>query len=143
MPMKVEPTGRIRTSPVKRAGKAGKAGNGGFTEHLDGSSGAAGAVTGAGPVRAVDALLAVQEVEDATGQDTNRRARQWGEDMLDNLERVRLDLLDGTLSPEKLRNLSKLVTERKESATDPRLTELLADIELRARVELAKYELRT
>ena len=143
MPMKVEPTGRIRTSPVKRAGKAGKTGNGGFTEHLDGSSGAAGAVTGGGPVRAVDALLAVQEVEDATGQDTNRRARQWGEDMLDNLERVRLDLLDGSLSPEKLRNLSKLVTERKESATDPRLTELLADIELRARVELAKYELRT
>ena len=141
--MKVEPTGRIRTSPVKRAGKAGKAGNGGFTEHLEGSSAASGAVTGAGPVRAVDALLAVQEVEDATGQDTNRRARQWGEDMLDNLERVRLDLLDGSLSLEKLRNLSKLVMERKESATDPRLTELLAEIELRARVELAKYELRT
>ena len=138
--MKVEPTGRIRTSPVKCAAKAGK---GGFTEHLDGSAAAPSAVTGSGPVQPVDALLAVQEVEDSTSQDANGRARRWGEDMLDNLERVRLDLLNGALSQEKPRSLSVLVTERKKTATDPRLAELLAEIELRARVELAKYEVRT
>ena len=139
--MKVEPTGRIRTSPVKRAATAGK---GGFTEHLDGSAAAPSAVTGSGPVQPVDdALLAVQEVEDSTSQDANGRARRWGEDMLDNLERVRLDLLNGALSQEKPRSLSVLVTERKKTATDPRLAELLAEIELRARVELAKYEVLT
>ena len=141
--MKVEPTGRIRTSPVKRAAKADKTGKGGFTEHLDSNTAAPGAVTGSGPAQPVDALLAVQEVEDSTGQDANRRARRWGEDMLDHLERVRLDLLNGALSHEKLRNLAVLVSERKETATDPRLVELLADIELRARVELAKYEARS
>lgn len=141
--MKVEPTGRIRTSPVKRAAKAGKTGKGGFTKHLDSSVAALGAVTGSGPVQPVDALIAVQEVEDATSQDANRRARRWGEDMLDNLERVRLDLLNGALSHEKLKGLAVLVSERKETATDPQLVELLAEIELRARVELAKYEARS
>lgn len=141
--MKVEPTGRIRSSPVKRAAKADKAGKGGFTEHLDGNAAAPGAVTGSGPVQPVDALLAVQEVEDSTSQDTNGRARRWGEDMLDNLERVRLDLLNGSLSYEKLKSLAVLVSDRKETATDPQLAELLAEIELRARVELAKYEART
>ena len=41
---------------------------------------------------------------------------------------------------DKLKQLALVARQQREEFTDPRLTEILNDIELRARVELAKYD---
>jgi len=89
----------------------------------------------------VDALLAIQEVEDSTTGGRNARGRQWGGEVLDRLEAIRLGLLAGGIPVSELRDIAALVSSQKESVSDPRLQEILDEIELRARVELAKYEL--
>ena len=97
-------------------------------------------VSGAAPAHAIDALLAIQEVDDATTGGGNARGRRWGEEVLDRLEAVRLGLLSGGIPISELRSISELVERQRENVTDAGLQALLDEIELRARVELAKYE---
>jgi len=98
-------------------------------------SGPAESVT---PVRSVDALLALQEVEDSTSNQA--RARQRAERLIDHLRGIQLDLLEGRMSRDRLEEIQETVQERRESSDDPRLDALLNDIETRAAVELAKYQ---
>ena len=91
---------------------------------------------------AVDAVLAIQTVGDSTSGAANARARQWGFDTLDRLEQIRTDLLLGAIPKERLISLAQMVSERRQHAEDPQLNELLDDIELRVRVEIAKFEPR-
>jgi hypothetical protein len=48
--------------------------------------------------------------------------------------------LTGVISRDKLRKLTQVVSARRGEVTDPRLKEVLDEIDLRAQVELAKYE---
>ena len=94
---------------------------------------------GAEPAAAADALLSLQEVPDAT----NGRSKglQHGADLLAILDQIRHGLLLGRIPPERLQKLSQFVQERQENTTDPRLSALLGEIELRAAVELAKFRM--
>ena len=83
-----------------------------------------------------DGLLALQEVPDAVAR--NARGRRRGEDLLDRLDELRLALLTGRLSPGRIHALSAMVAAQKEQVTDPGLSQILEEIELRAAVELAK-----
>jgi hypothetical protein len=141
--MKIDSSGRVRTSSPPAKGKTNKTESGaGFASHL-GSTGDPGSpVTSAAPTQTVDAVLAIQAVGDATSGAANARARQWGNDALDQLEQIRTDLLLGAIPKDRLVNLARMVSERREHAEDPQLNELLDDIELRVRVEIAKYEPR-
>ena len=97
---------------------------------------AAGAVAPATGVSAVTAVMAVQEVDpDGSGQG---QAMRRGQEMLDRLDELRLGLIEGRLAPDRIEALLKLVQERRETVQDPRLKEILDDIDLRAQVELAK-----
>jgi hypothetical protein len=58
--------------------------------------------------------------------------------MLDVLEDLRIGLLTGRISPQKLDRLSALISSDPGAAESPGLRRILGDIELRARVELAK-----
>lgn len=144
--MKIERTGTTRTAPTKRAERAGPATTGPFAQHLQEDAGVASAMGGAGlaaPVHGVDALLSLQEVGDSTSDRANARARRWGEDLLDKLELIRLGLLSGGIPRADMERIATMVGAQRERTTDPRLAEVLAEIELRARVELAKYAPRT
>lgn len=117
-----------------------RSGDAGFAERVGGrpASGAANAAAGLAPLTSLGSILTVQAVDDPlTGR---RRARQRGERLLDALEEVRLALIDGRLPATKLGALRQLVDEQRERADDPKLQEVLHDIELRAAVELAKLE---
>ncbi|MDD9916711.1 MAG: flagellar assembly protein FliX [Rhodospirillaceae bacterium] len=141
--MKIDSSGRVRPSSPQAKGKTNKAaGGGGFASHLDASAESASPVTSAAPTQTVDAVLAIQTVGDATSGGANARARQWGFDTLDELERIRTDLLLGGIPKDRLINLAQMVSARRQRADDPSLNELLDDIELRVRVEIAKYEPR-
>lgn len=140
--MKVGGAGRAQgPAGASRAGKP--RGRGGERFRIDGA-GPADAAQATGPVAAaapVDALIALQEVDSAT--DGNRKAVVRAEAMLDVLDDIKLSLLVGGVPKQKLDQLLKLVEQRRDSKTsfqDPRLAQVLDEIELRARVELAKYE---
>lgn len=141
--MKIDSSGRVRPSSPQSKGKATKTVSGaGFASHLRSTGDSSSPVTSAAPTQTVDAVLAIQTVGDATSDAANARARQWGNDTLDQLEQIRTDLLLGAIPKERLINLAQMVSERRQHAEDPRLNELLDDIELRVRVEIAKYEPR-
>jgi hypothetical protein len=134
---KIEGTGPVRTpQQVKRAVKTGAAGGTNFAKQLDETSEAGGsqAVGGTNPVSGV---LGVQEIDDALAQASRGKLRAI--DILDRLDNLRIELLTGAISREKLMQLSQVVSARRAQITDPKLAEVLDEIDLRAQVELAKH----
>jgi hypothetical protein len=83
----------------------------------------------------LQSLIALQSFEDPT--ERRRKAVKRGFDLLDVLEGVKMDLLVGKVSPDRLENLVVMLGHRVETG-DPQLDALMEDIELRAKVELAK-----
>jgi hypothetical protein len=81
-------------------------------------------------------LIAVQEVSAYAGGRT--AARQRGEEMLDKLDELRLGLLAGGLPAATVERLADLAAAERGDVNDPRLAEILDEIEVRAAVELAK-----
>jgi hypothetical protein len=81
-------------------------------------------------------LLAVQEQGDQ--QERRRKQARRGHDLLDGLDRLKAALLAGRVLPSELERLRATLTQQREATDDPRLDEVLAHIELRAAVELAK-----
>ncbi|MBO6755865.1 MAG: flagellar assembly protein FliX [Roseibium sp.] len=96
---------------------------------------AAGPVSGGTAIHGMDALLALQEVQDR-GNQLSAAARH-GHALLDGLEALRADLLGGRVPEDKLEALAKAVEEQAESG-DLQVDEVLREIELRVKVELAK-----
>jgi hypothetical protein len=135
---KIEGPGSIRSAqPIKRtSGKSGASGGASFAKQLDETS-EAGAAHGVSGTGAVSGVLGVQEVDDALAHASRGKLR--AQDILDRLEDLRLQLLTGGLSREKLVQLARIVNVRRAQVTDPRLAEILDEIDLRAQVELAKY----
>ena len=138
--MKIERTTSVGSSPIKRGERSQNSGSGKFAKEVAGQESTVDPVSGAAPAHAIDALLAIQEVDDATAGGGNARGRQWGGEVLDRLEAVRLGLLSGGIPISELRSIADLVERQRENVTDAGLQALLDEIELRARVELAKYE---
>ncbi len=91
---------------------------------------------GTSAVDVLDGVLAIQEVADK-GEE-RRNARAHGEDVLQGLEQIRLGLLAGRIPVHQLNELVRVARGHRPEFTDPRLGEILDEIELRAAVELAK-----
>ncbi|MBK8083825.1 MAG: flagellar assembly protein FliX [Devosia sp.] len=83
----------------------------------------------------IGALLALQSVEDPLLK--RRRLVRRGNQLIDALEDLRADLLLGRISEGRLNQLMAVLSQARERA-EPGLDVLIDDIELRARVELAK-----
>ena len=88
------------------------------------------------PTTGIDVLLALQSVEDP--RLVKRKAVRRGRSLLSALDDVRVDLLLGQVSRERLDQLLASLSEVRERS-DPELDSLVDDIELRVRVELAKF----
>lgn len=137
--MKVGAGRQIGQTTGKRAGSARSAGSGFVVGGGEGARGIAG-LNAASSLAAVDSLLALQEaggLEDATS--SPRRAMARGEQMLDILDDIKLSLLAGQVPETKLTRLLKVVEAQQAQVRDPALGDILDHIELRARVELAKF----
>ena len=93
-------------------------------------------VVEAQPLATLDTLVTLQEVPDRN--QARKRAVKRASDMLDALEGIRLDLLAGIVPAPRLAALLRLVRHQRDQIEDPRLAHVLDEIELRARVELAK-----
>ncbi len=135
----VKITGPYSVGSRAPAGRKKSAGAGGtrFKDSLSASeTESAASPKGAAPVNAMDGLLAIQEVPDAT--DGRSRGLAHGRDLLDGLEDIRRGFLMGSIPVARLKRIAEQVRRRKSIAIDPELSALLDDIELRALVELAK-----
>jgi len=103
------------------------------------ASGALAAPRAAVPATLTGAL-ALQEFGCEAPQD--RAARRRGYDLLAGLRALHRALLADGMGPEPLAHLATLATAVPEAA-DPRLREVVAELVLRARVELARHETRS
>ena len=84
----------------------------------------------------IDALLALQGVEDAT--ERRKRAVKRGNNALDVLDDLKIGLLTGSLTPATVQRLRSAAADLKTNSGDEGLDQVLAEIELRVEVELAK-----
>jgi len=132
--MKITGPGRVETPASRRAEKKG-GDKGAFVVKTGADDAAARGVSASHPLAAIDALIALQQVPEPTPR---QKAVKRGKDMLDLLDEIRIGLLEGGIPQPKLDQLVKVVSETKDQIEDPRLGEVLDEIELRARVELAK-----
>lgn len=136
--MKISDSSPIRSIALRRLRGGNGASSSEFANHLpEEQPAAATPLGGTGALGGVDALLSLQEVEDAaTGRSKGLRR---ADDLLDRLEEIQLGLLTGALSRENLQELARAVRQRRAEPGDARLNDILDQIELRAAVELAKY----
>ena len=136
---KIEGTGPLRASqPVRRLVKSGEAGGASFSKSLEETESAEGAAaSGVSSLGNVAGVFGLQEVDDALARAS--RGKMRAQDILDKLDEMRLDLLSGGMSREKLQRLAKTINTRRQDMDDPRLGEILDEIDLRAQVELAKF----
>ena len=63
---------------------------------------------------------------------------QYGDDLLNRLDDLRLAILDGVLSKDKLTELAHNLRQKRQNSDDPKLNEIIDEIELRVEVEVAK-----
>jgi len=128
-----------RTGGIQGTGTTRRTEGTGATFRLPEQEQASRSAVAGGPIGATDvaSLLALQSIPSQDPREKKRKAVRRGLDILDVLEGVRLDLLGGGVSPDRLERLVGLMGGR-EPTGDERLDALVADIDLRARVELAK-----
>ncbi|MEO1200404.1 MAG: flagellar assembly protein FliX [Pseudomonadota bacterium] len=135
------PNGTNGVGAGKRTRKSGP--SAAFEVDSDAGSGRASGVPGvsvAAGLGGVDAILALQAVEDPF--ERRRQAIRNGHDLLDALDDLKLAVLEGRLGSSTLGRLEMLLDQRAEIADDPGLVEVLDAIALRVQVELAKRSQR-
>ena len=84
----------------------------------------------------IDTLIALQSENEPAGR--RRRAVKRGRIALDVLDELKHGLLAGMLGPSTLLRLKSVATELKDASGEPGLDAVLAEIELRVEVEIAK-----
>src|SRR6476469_10758089 len=115
---------------------ARRSASGTFSLDSESSTRAATATAGMRNIGGIDALLARQGVEEPL--ERRRKAVKRGRSALDALDALKLGLLSGTLDTGALARLKSVTAALAEPSGDAVLDAVLAEIELRAQVELAK-----
>ena len=136
--------GASAAGPASKTAKTTKTSGSGFADSLaslDQAEETQG-VDAPAAVGGIAALLATQGVGDALDREARKRLVDYGNDLLDKLEELRHGLLMGSVPKDKLIAMAQMVRSRRDSTPDPRLSELLDEIELRVEVELAKLSSR-
>lgn len=127
------PNGANLSSPASTARRSSS------TAFSLGDMGTAAETRSAAPPRAtsgIDALLAMQGVEDST--ERRRRSVTRGRTALDVLDDLKIGLLAGSFDSTTVARLRTAAAELKTTSGDPGLDQVLSEIELRVEVELAK-----
>ncbi len=115
--------------------------SGSFTLPQDDAPATTGGTAGVRTLGSIDALLALQGVGAVESpEERRRRAVRRGHTALDLLDEMKIGLLSGRLDPATLLRLKTAAASLKDLSGDPRVDQVLAEIDLRVEVELAKVE---
>jgi hypothetical protein len=126
---------------IRKTGGAGEASFGDFLSEAEApeETSAPAAAFPVAEMTGVSPLLALQEVSEEEGR--RQHSLQQGRQSLDMLDALRRDMLMGASNPATLARLKHQAEQiRTHAAPDPRLQEIMNDIELRLAVEAAKLE---
>ena len=127
-------------STVRDAPAARRAGGGGFSL---GDSASGATRVGSGQLQAIsglDVLVALQGVEDKA--ERRKRAVRRGQSALDALDALKLGVLTGSLDQPALNRLKAAAADLTSETGEPGLDRVLAEIDLRVQVEIAKLSRR-
>jgi hypothetical protein len=136
--MEIKGTGRVNSTGVRRVGGGTSSPSSSFSISETADQPRAQTVAAPGTIASVESILTLQGMDDSTGG--RSKGVQYGEQLLDMLDEVRDGLLAGGIPRGTLNRLATAVSRRHEGFADPKLQNVLDEIELRARVELAKLE---
>jgi hypothetical protein len=127
-----------RTDYAAAAPAARRTAGGGFSVAEHDGAPATLATAPAPALTSLDALLELQGFDDP--RERRKRAVKRGRGALDALDALKIGVLSGSLDAAALGRLKTLAGELDETTGDARLDSILAEIGLRAAVELAKYQ---
>lgn len=126
------------TSGTKKSSGSKGASDADFSQYVKGGAEETQQASATQSIAQLDALLAVQEVEDPTQRAAKKRARLRADAILDKLETVRLKMLGGDLTVGHMIDVADVVATHRDKIDDPGLTAIMDEIDLRAQVEIAK-----
>ncbi|MBK6897085.1 MAG: flagellar assembly protein FliX [Alphaproteobacteria bacterium] len=135
--MKVEGPKKSQSTSQSRKSSASGADSVDFSQYIK-SGQEASSVSTARAITNVDSLLAVQAAEDPTERAARRRMQDRSDKIIDGLEKIRIAMLNGTLTVGHMIDIADIVASHREKIQDPKLTDIMDEIDLRAQVELAK-----
>jgi hypothetical protein len=130
------PNGTAMTAAAPAARRSTGSGFSVSQEAAPRSAASAGGPRSVGGIDALIALQGVQEVEDPLEQ--RKRAVKRGRAALDALDELKIGLLGGALSTATLGKLREAAAHLKLGSGQAELDAVLAEIELRVEVEIAK-----
>ena len=136
--MRVYATGAAALAAPAAGLRRGSAG--GFAVAEGEAAPAARSASGPRAVASLDALMALQAFEDPA--ERRRKAVKRGRTLLDAMDALKIGVLGGGLDASALARLRTLADAMGENSGDARLDAVLAEIDLRAAVELAKFSRR-
>lgn len=135
--MRVQATAK---SGVAATGAARRTAGSGFAVGNDNAPNKTSAAASAAALNSIDALLALQGVEDAV--ERRRRFAKRGVKALDMLDALKLEILEGHMDVATLSRLESMLGELTERSGESRLDDTLDAIGVRVAVELAKRQPR-
>lgn len=136
--MKVQGPGQAQnTTNTKKTSRVSK-GDAQFSDFVTSGASAPEAAQTTQSIGTVDTLLALQGAEDPAARSARKRMKQRAGIILNELEKIRIGMLTGTLTVGHMIDIADVIASHREKIGDPGLTEIMDEIDLRAQVELAK-----
>ncbi|MFI3241951.1 MAG: flagellar assembly protein FliX [Alphaproteobacteria bacterium] len=97
-------------------------------------------ITTTNSISLANAIFAAQTIDPEEEKERKRQAVKRGYSLIEKLETIREAILLNDFSKDKLIEISRYVKKVYETSQDEELNEIIAQIELRIEVELAKLE---
>jgi hypothetical protein len=142
--MKIEgPNQTGKAGQTKKSEKAKSAGGPAFSDMLGGADETSDVnhTSTAGAIARIDVLLAAQTADDPAERATRGRMRKRADHILRSLDKIRLGILTGNMTVGNVLDIADVVASHREKITDPQLSAILDEIDLRAQIEIAKMRL--
>ena len=136
--MKIE--GPKNAQGAAKSKKSGAADNGDvdFSSYVSSGPQETAGTVSSQSIAQLDVLLAAQGVGDPTEKAARKRSRERADNVLKELEKVRISMLSGNLTVGHMIDVADVVASHRDKIHDPLLTAIMDEIDLRAQVELAK-----
>lgn len=128
-----------KTSDLNKSKGVKKAGGESFSSYLSETMrSTSNQVNSASGISITDAIFAAQMVNGEEEREIRKKLLKRGNQLVDKLEEIRDALLTGYITTDKLIDISRMIKENQVESADPRLQEIMAEVNLRVEVELAK-----
>lgn len=133
------------SKPTEKTKKtsSSSASKGVFSSNLSAMMGAehtndAASIDSTNAINDISSILAAQDVSGNLEGESRKRNIKRGENLLDNLDEIRMGLLTGSIPKERLITIAQQLRNKRDKGCDATLSGILDDIELRVEVEIAK-----